>query len=280
MVPSATRSVASAEAANPSVRPPSERNAPRTIPAAQRKELREALKAAGVFERDAGRGWRKWTLLLAAALAITWTMVLVPGAAVFALLPVAAVLWTAFAMTGHEGAHKSMATSSRHNSAMLHLTFPLICGLGAHHWKWKHNTLHHVHPNVPGLDFDLQMWPMASHAEDFAKASPLRQRFIRHGQQWAFWPLTALLPVAMRLNSWRILLRKARNDGIDRAWLLDAGCLATHLALWLVLPSLWVGFAAALGFYLALWSLVGVCLSLVFAPAHVGMPIQHNHNNN
>ena len=254
-----------------------------SIPSALRKELRDELKAAGVFERDAGRAWRKWALLLTSALTATAASiallraVALPTLVVAPVLALAAVLWTAFAMTGHEGAHKSMASSSRHNSAMLHLTFPLICGLGAHHWKWKHNLLHHLHPNVPGQDFDLQMWPMASHAQDYAAASPLRQRFIRHGQMWAFWPLTALLPVAMRLNSWRILLRTARKDGLDRGWWLDAGCLLGHLTLWLALPSLVVGFGAALGFYLALWSMVGVCLSLVFAPAHVGMPIQQTH---
>lgn len=253
------------------------------IPSALRKELREELKAAGVFDRDAGRAWRKWASLLTAALTATAAAALLPsaldlpGPAALLLLPFAAVLWTAFAMTGHEGAHKSMASSSRHNSAMLHLTFPLISGLGAHHWKWKHNLLHHQHPNVPGQDFDLQMWPMASHAQDYAAASPLRQLFIRHGQQWAFWPLTALLPYAMRLNSWRILLRTARKDGIGKAWLLDAGCLLGHLTLWLVLPSLVVGFGTAFAFYAALWSMVGVCLSLVFAPAHVGMPIQQTH---
>ncbi len=250
-----------------------------TITPSQRRELREALKSAGVFERDPWRAWRKLAALLIAVTALLVAALASPHPASWALLLPAAVLLTAAAMLGHEGAHKSMATSARHNSWMLHITFPFMSGLGAHHWKWKHNQLHHPHPNVPGVDFDLQMWPMASHPAQVEGAGPLRLRFVQHLQVWLFWPLTALLPYAMRLNSIRILLRKARADGVDRALLLDGGCLLCHYTLWLALPAQIVGFLPALGFYVALWSLVGVLLSMVFAPAHMGMPVQPSHGD-
>ncbi len=245
----------------------------------QRRELREALKAAGVFERDPWRAWRKLVVLLVGVTALLVAALSSPHPAGLALLLPAAVLLTAAAMLGHEGAHKSMASSARHNAWMLHITFPFMSGLGAHHWKWKHNQLHHPHPNVPGVDFDLQMWPMASYPAQAAGAGPVRRLFVQHLQMWLFWPLTALLPYAMRLNSIRILLRKARADGVDRAVLLDGGCLLCHYTLWLVVPAQFVGLLPALGFYVLLWSMVGVLLSMVFAPAHMGMPVQPDHGD-
>lgn len=261
---------------DPTVHAMPERANGQTTPAitpAQRQELRDALRAIGAFERHPWRAWRKWLGLLAVtAVLCAVPLVVHHPLAWLSLLP-GAVCLTAAAMLGHEGAHKSMASSSRHNAWMLHLTFPLLGGLGAHHWKWKHNQLHHVHPNVPGLDFDLQMWPMASHAADYQRAGAVRQVFIRHVQAWVFWPLSALLPYAMRLNSLRILVREARARGIDRAWWLDAGCLAVHYVLWIVIPAHYVGIGPTLAYYFALWSLVGLMLSLVFAPAHIGLPL-------
>ena len=49
--------------------------------------------------------------------------------------------------------------------------------------------------------------------------------------------------------------------------------MTVHYTSWLVIPSIIWGPLVAFGLYAALWGLVGVCLALVFAPAHMGLPI-------
>lgn len=249
----------------------------RAIPSDWRKELRQELRAAGVFDRCEARSWGKLLILLAAAVA-TGSLV-ATGATAWSWLWLLPTAWlvTSAAMLGHEGAHKSLAADGRRNALMLHLAFPLLGGLGAHHWKWKHNQRHHAHPNVAGQDLDIQMWPMACHRAEFLAAGPRRRWFIRHAQWLAFWPLTMLMPLMMRINSWRILALRARDQGVDAAWLTDAGCLVAHYLLWLVLPAQHFGWPATLAFYFALWLLVGLFLAAIFAPAHMGMPIQTEH---
>src|SRR5262249_12891700 len=41
----------------------------------------------------------------------------------------------------------------------------------------------------------------------------------------------------------------------------------------IIVPTLIWGPLPAIGTYLAVWALAGVCLALVFAPAHMGLPI-------
>ena len=49
--------------------------------------------------------------------------------------------------------------------------------------------------------------------------------------------------------------------------------MAIHYTLWVVVPSIVWGPLAGIGLYLAIWGLAGVCFALVFAPAHIGLPI-------
>jgi fatty acid desaturase len=85
--------------------------------------------------------------------------------------------------------------------------------------------------------------------------------------------MTSLLALTMRLESLRHLYRHVRQHGVDRAALADGTALVAHYVLWLVVPSRWFGLAPVALFYGALWALVGCMLSLVFAPAHMGLPI-------
>lgn len=60
---------------------------------------------------------------------------------------------------------------------------------------------------------------------------------------------------------------------------MDVGALAAHYVGWLLVPALIFGPLAAFCVYLALWGGVGVCLALVFSPAHIGLPIMAEQNN-
>jgi fatty acid desaturase len=52
-----------------------------------------------------------------------------------------------------------------------------------------------------------------------------------------------------------------------------------HVVLWIVIPSILFGFWAALLYWLTMWSVVGVMLAMIFAPAHMGLPILKQHRD-
>jgi RNA polymerase-interacting CarD/CdnL/TRCF family regulator len=54
---------------------------------------------------------------------------------------------------------------------------------------------------------------------------------------------------------------------------IDVACLAGHYALWIALPMLWFGPLSVLVLYAGLWATGGLLLALVFAPAHIGLPV-------
>lgn len=242
------------------------------VTAAQAKSLRAQLHAAGVFQHHEASSWAKLGICLTVAAACVTGMALGPAWATFVLLPIMAMFVTCAAMLGHEGSHRSISTSPRRNAIMQHVAFPLLSGLGAMHWRNKHDVLHHGHPNVRGADPDIALWPMTSCQEDHQRSHPVRRWLQRNVQGYIFWPLTIFLPMMMRISSVRRVIGQARSRGLTREVLLDAGCQLGHYALFLVLPTIVWG-PVAIAIYAALWGIVGVMLALIFAPAHIGLPI-------
>lgn len=241
------------------------------ISSAEVRALREELAAAGVYERDEWATWRRLALLLPALGACLLGVALLPLWAAFLLVPAAAVIATTAAMLGHEGCHGSFSDKPWQNQLLATLTFPLLAGLGVLYWKDKHNVRHHGHPNVLGQDPDIEMWPMAISKEEYDASSAPRRFFQRHLQAWFFWPLTLFLPVVMRWPSLAFLATHARKRGFDRAWWIDASALTAHYLLWLGGGALVLGPVAAVLLYVSMWSIVGVFLALIFAPAHMGL---------
>jgi fatty acid desaturase len=84
----------------------------------------------------------------------------------------------------------------------------------------------------------------------------------------------------MRMWSWAHLVRVARkNRAVSLALAADVVCLLAHYTLWLVIPSLIWGVVPTLVVYIALWKIVGISLALIFAPAHMGLPVIIDQNN-
>ncbi|MEZ4365587.1 MAG: acyl-CoA desaturase [Kofleriaceae bacterium] len=245
------------------------------VTAAQAKSLRAQLHAAGVFEFDEGAAWRKLAITLTLAAAAMVGVVVGPLWLSILLVPVVAAFIVPAAMLGHEGSHRSISPSPRRNALMQHICFPLLSGLGALHWRNKHDVLHHGHPNVQGADPDITLWPMTSCAEDHQRANPLRRWLQRNVQGYIFWPLTLLLPTMMRISSIKRLGFHARKRGLDGAFWADALCQLAHYTLWVGIPvAIWG--LPALAVYLGVWAAVGVMLALIFAPAHIGLPVIHD----
>jgi len=243
------------------------------IAASDLKSLRAELSDTGVFARRTVRTAGKLMVLLAAVAALLTLVVLMPWWWAFMLVPITAIPAVTAAMIGHEAAHGSFAARPLTNELVLHLVFPFFGGLGVQHWKNKHNHLHHGHPNVVGRDPDMNVWPMALTSAEHAASSRFRRWLQRTLQGYLFWPLTMLLAFSMRYESVRYLVRRARAGAIDGAWVADAACLLAHYAVWLVVPAFWFGVLPVLLVYAGLWATAGVLLALIFAPAHIGLPV-------
>ena len=235
--------------------------------------LRRQLTEARVFEHHAGGTWLKLIVLMAITAGLLAVVLAAPLVLAIAIVPVAALPLTSAIMIGHEAGHRSFSAHAWHNELVLHLVFPLIGGLGAQHWKRKHNVLHHGHPNVIGLDDDIELWPFALTPAEHAASGRFRSWFQRHFQGSLFWPMTSFLAPVMRLASIKHSIAVLRRGEADRGWALDVACQLGHYALWLVLPGFLVGWLPALAIYLGVWGCVGIYLAMVFTPAHIGLPL-------
>lgn len=239
--------------------------------------LRAELRASGCFEHHEMRSWLKLIVLGAGLAACLAGMHYLPALALIGLVPAAGVFATAMAMSGHEGSHKSFSKSPWRNTLVTYLLFPMFSGLGALYWKNKHDRLHHGHPNVEGLDPDIQPWPFASSVGDHEKSSPGLRWFQRNLQKTAFWPMSTLMAIGMRRSSIIYLAKYPKKR--SREWIAEVLCMSVHYIAWIVIPMIVFGPLAGLFVYLSVWGVVGVCLALVFAPAHMGLPITHGQNH-
>jgi fatty acid desaturase len=233
--------------------------------------LREELRAAGMFSRHEARSWLEIGAMAAAVAACLVGIATFGWIAAIFLVPPAAILSTSIAMEGHEGSHRSFSDSPLRNTIVAYLVFPLFAGLSPLYWRYKHDRMHHGHPNVEGVDPDIAPFPFVSSQRDHARSGPKARWFQRHMQKWLFWPMSTLMTIGMRRSSMLYLLRYPNKR--EPAWSLDVACIVVHYVAWLVVPAFVWGLFPVLAVYAALWGLVGVCLALVFAPAHMGMPI-------
>ncbi len=237
------------------------------------RQLRQDLRDAGVMDGDEGRTWRELALLLTVFSAAVVGALLLPSGWLFLMIPAAAIAMTSAVMLGHEGGHGALSTKKWRNELMLYLTFPLLGGVSAGYWKAKHNVLHHGQPNVVGRDEDLNLWPMASNRAAHDASGPFLRWFQRRLQGFFFWPLTAFLTWSMRWASVAHLIGDFRRGRRGASFWLDVAAQVAHYAIWIAIPAAFVGFLPALGFYLAVWGLIGVFLSAIFVPAHLGLPL-------
>jgi fatty acid desaturase len=235
--------------------------------------LRRDLATAGVFDHHTATTWAKLVGLLVAVAGLVALALAAPTAVAWLLVPLIALPLTSAVMIGHEAGHRSFAARPWHNELVLHLVFPLLGGLGALHWKRKHNAIHHGHPNVVGIDDDIDLWPFALEPDEHARSARFRRWFHRHLQGPMFFPLSTFLGFVMRLASIRHSAAELRRGGVTRAWAIDVACLVGHYVLWLVVPGLALGWGVALGGYVGVWACVGVYLAMIFTPAHLGLPL-------
>lgn len=239
--------------------------------------LRAELRIAGVFEYRELRSWLKLGAMVAALAGCLVGIAFTGWAGALLFVPIAGVLATSIAMFGHEGSHRSFSKSPTRNAILCYFAFPLFSGLGALYWRNKHDRLHHGHPNVEGVDPDIRPFPFASSRAEHEKCGPKTRWFQRNFQRWLFWPMSTLMALGMRRSSLLYLLHYENKR--ESAWRIEAACLTVHYVAWIVVPCLIWGPLVGFAVYASIWGLVGIFLALIFAPAHMGLPVVAEQNN-
>lgn len=168
----------------------------------------------------------------------------------------------------HDGAHGSFSNNKTINNIAAH-TFNLI-GSNAFYWKQKHNLNHHPYTNVAAADEDIEAFGLL-------RMSPDKPRYWFHRWQhiyvWALYPLTSLF--------WFFVLdflayfnqKIAKQEFSQKYQIKDSAIFwfskAFYITLYLIIPSLFLGWDTVLTGFLCLHAVMGFLFAVVFQLAHV-----------
>ena len=225
--------------------------------------------------RDQGlNGRTRWfylTLLgvLILALAGAFTGLALLGHSWFQLLIAAAlgIIFTQFAVLGHEASHRQVFASGRANDRLGRVVATFFVGISYAWWMTKHNR-HHGNPNQIGRDPDIAPGWVTFTPDDAVVATGLNG-WITRRQGWLFFPLLTLVGLDLHQASIARLFRRGKLEGRAQELLWISLRFTVYLgAVFWLLP---VGMAFAfLGVQMAVF---GCYMGLSFSPNHIGMPI-------
>jgi fatty acid desaturase len=232
-------------------------------------ELRQNLQALGYFERPTSVPLGMWIAHVGVGLSAF--VVLLTARDAWLLRAVAFAIGTfsllCAATIGHTASHGALARPRAINQLVLYVTYPLLLGMSARYWVKSHVVIHHPTPNRVGVDRDCDLRPFFALNEVHVDS---RWSVVRSYRRLQGFLLPLLLPLngfGIQLQSWRALLRELRERPRLRA-VADAGCLAAHLTLFVIVPSLWLGPAVVLPIHALRVAVLGIALFAILAPGH------------
>lgn len=164
---------------------------------------------------------------------------------------------------GHDAGHKAISNKQAVNSIIGYLSMTLVNGISWSYWSSHHNA-HHKDPNYVDEDPDVKYLIAAFSPEQVQKKNKFTRWLIKR-QSIFFVPMHFLTVFSMVINS--------TTHSIKKAKIADAGLMALHFALWIVIPGIFIGFGWATLFYVIAALLRGMYFAMVFVPNHVGMPM-------
>jgi len=186
---------------------------------------------------------------------------------VLALAPVFGILFTQTAFLAHDGAHKQVFTSGKHNEWFSRIVGNVVVGLSYGWWQNKH-TRHHANPNKMGKDLDIDAGALVFTAQDAAEREG-RAAWWMARQHLFFFPLLAVAGLDLHIRAAQAVLGK--EDIKARGW--EAAFLAIRLIGFPLLVVLAAGPWMGLAFLAIQIAVFGIYMGGSFAPNHKGMPI-------
>lgn len=225
--------------------------------------------------RDAGllRRRRRFYLVLLGILlvlfAAAWAGFFLLGHSWYQLLIAAAlgILFTQFALLGHEAAHHQVFASRGANDWFARLIGTVMVGMSHAYWVNKH-TRHHNHPNTIGMDPDIKTGAIAFHEQGAIGRGPAMALVTRR-QGYLVFPLLIFLGVMLHLDSFRFL---ARRSPINYRW-VEIPAIIVRLGVYFALIFLFLPLGMAFAFIGLQLGVFGFYMGASFAPNHKGMPI-------
>ncbi len=170
-----------------------------------------------------------------------------------------------FGLLAHDAGHRAISAKKWLNETIGYISLTFINGISIHHWETKHNA-HHKSPNFNPGDPDIEQ--VFAYDETQARARKGLLRWITKHQIAFFVPLHALSVFDMIRNSLQHVLLRCPL----KRKMIELTGLLMHLALWIGIPSYFIGFWKAILLYVIGTLVRGLYASLVFVPNHVGMP--------
>jgi len=222
----------------------------------------------GVSKNANLKMWLK-SLFWMGSTVLTWS-VIVSGAVPF---PVTVALWAVLGFSiacigfnvGHDAIHGSYSADQRVNNA-LSWSYELI-GANARNWAHRHNVVHHMWTNVPGVDGDIEPGPSLR----FHEHEPYRW-YHRYQHLYAWFMYMGFTLNWVFIDDFRLIRDPHPNTGAHEPLSgyvkLAIGKFA-HFGLLLVLPMILLPWWQGLLGFIVMHMVGGLTLAMVFQLAHL-----------
>lgn len=162
----------------------------------------------------------------------------------------------------HEAGHGAITRQRRLATLLGHVFHTLMTGLSSSYFRHIH-SLHHPHCNDRGRDPDMQSRFVSMYRES-ALAKTGLGKWISRRQAILLWILIGLQGLTLKLDGIGYVRRHPRRTRLDQLFLV------LHFVLWLVVPAVALGAAAALVNYALVTLLIGYYVGSIFVVNHVG----------
>lgn len=229
-------------------------------------DLTLQIKQAGLLGRRRGAYAVVFALnALFAAVAVAAFVVLGPSWWQLLVAVFLGAVSTQLAFIGHDAGHRQIFAGKRANDVVGYL-HGLLVGMSYDSWVSKHNA-HHAHPNHADADPDIDIPVLAFSVEQAATRRGFSRWIVAH-QAVMFVPLLLLEGWSLHLEAARAAwTREVRMPALELG-LLAIGAIGYGIAVFAVLTPL-----QGVAFIVVHQGIWGLCMGLVFAPNHKGMPI-------
>ena len=233
--------------------------------------LKATFRSRGWYARPAGRVIGELAMHVATFVA-GLSLIIMAGPW---WIDAAGLLLVTLGLTGvgtntHTSAHYASARRPWVNEALTYFGYSFFLQVSATYWWDKHNVRHHPHANVVTLDPDVDPSPwLALTRWEIERQTGFRRWYYEH-QAIVFPLLIALNGFGFQVSGWRHLAAQlARADRRTHRHWIDLIVLASHWAIWIVIPAMWFfTLTDVILFHVARALTMGYALFAVLAPCH------------
>jgi linoleoyl-CoA desaturase len=234
-----------------------------------RRRVDGYFKSTGKRERDCPRMYLKSAIILGTYI-LTYSLLVFVVQSMWLAVPLAVLLALSTAMIGfciqHDGNHLAYSNRPWINK-LASLTLDMI-GASSYLWRYQHVVIHHTGPNVSGYDIDIDLGIIAR------VAPAQKHRWFHRWQHCYLWFLYGLSAMRWHLYADVRDMIKGRMSDHDvprpRGWdiVVFVGGKLLSFAMFVGVPMLFHAWWVVLLFYVLVFGVAGVVVSVTFQLAH------------